>query len=416
MIIKYGFHLSKTSKASKTSKGEEGFRRFHSFDRFIGPLLLSVSSIFMKTFKITTFFMSLFFIFACDGENKDADYLNGEIVFINKDSIKVRDVTSKTIHLKNSGYGMFSVYDSCMIFWSNKYPGHFYSIYNIDTEEELGYFCNKGRGHHEFSSIGPIFQFFKTGNELKTTICDFNKQKIFFWNISQSVLNRTTIYDTVIPYGDLSLAKNSIVDNLFYLPDDTFLAKIESLYLVEGDTPLPYYKQWGMPDKAINDYHVYKRIEMNDIHSDCPLKDRVYSLDAVKPDGSKIVQAMRLVPQINIIDTKTGKITFYRVSKVSRASLFDSQWDDGRVYYNSVQADDNYIYATYWGEKQWDASLGTKCPFIHIIHVFNWSGELLYEMKTDRVFFRIALDPIRNRLYTSNLDTDEMYYIDLSKL
>lgn len=124
----------------------------------------------------------------------------------------------------------------------------------------------------------------------------------------------------------------------------------------------------------------------------------------------------RLVPQINIIDTKTGKIASYRISNVSRVSLFDSNRDDGYIYYNSVQADDHYIYATYWGDKQWDASSGTKCPFINIIHVFNWNGEMIYEMNTDRVFFRIALDPIRNRLYTSDLDTDEMYYIDLNEL
>ena len=41
---------------------------------------------------------------------------------------------------------------------------------------------------------------------------------------------------------------------------------------------------------------------------------------------------------------------------------------------------------------------------------------MIYELKTDRVFFRIALDPVRNRLYTADLDTDEMYYIDLNEL
>lgn len=44
--------------------------------------------------------MSFFFISACADENKNADYLNGEIVYINKDSVKVKEVTSKTIHLE----------------------------------------------------------------------------------------------------------------------------------------------------------------------------------------------------------------------------------------------------------------------------------------------------------------------------
>ena len=360
--------------------------------------------------------MLLFVFSACDDRNNDANYLNGEIVCVNKDSVKVRDITSKAIQVENYGHGMFSVYDSLIVFWSIKFPSHFFCIYNIDTEEEIGYFCNKGKGHNEFLSVGSITQFFKAGDDLKTTICDFNNQKIFFWNISQSILKKTTEYDTIISYNNLNLSKNTLVDNLFYQPDDTFLGKIKSQYFIEGDTPLPYYKQWCLSDGIINDYHVYKKIETDDNISDDSVEDRIYSVDAVKPDGSKIVQAMSLVPQINIIDTKTGKIISCRISDVSRVSLFDSKRDDGRVYYNSVQADDNYIYATYWGDKQWDASLGTKCPFIHIIHVFNWDGEMLYEMKTDRVFFRIALDPVRNRLYTSNLDTDEMYYIDLNEL
>lgn len=310
---------------------------------------------------------------------------------------------------------MFSVYDSLIVFWNPKFSHHFFCIYNVDTEKEVGFFCNQGRGHHEFSSVAPVFQFFKTNNGLETTIQDDNSRKIYFWNISESISRKTTVYDTIISYNDLELGKNSVLSNLFYQSENTFLARRKSVYFIEGETPLPYYIKWRLSDSITHDYHVYKKIEMDD-DADFSLLDRVYSHDAIKLDGSKIVQALRLIPQINIIDTKTGKITFHRLSDVSRVSLFDSKRDDGRVYYNSVQADDKYIYASYWGKQQWDAGFGTKSPFINTIHVFNWEGQMLYELKTDRTFFRIALDPVRNRLYTANLDTDEMYYIDLNEL
>ena len=371
----------------------------------------------MKIFKVIIFFMLVFIFSACDSKNKDAGYFNGKIVYINKDTVKIRDIASKTIGVENYGYGMFSVYDSLIVFWNPRFADQFFCLYNVDTEEEIGYFCNKGRGHNEFFSVAPVSQFFKMDNDLKTTLCDFNEQKIYFWNISQSILEKTTVYDTVISYDALNLGKNSIASDLFYRSDDTFLAKIKPLYFIEDDTPLPYYQKWRLPCETINDYHVYKKPEGDDIHFDETQKDRVYSFDAIKPDGSKIVQAMRVVPQINIIDTRTGETVFYRLANVSRVSLFNSRWDDGRIYYKSIQADDNYIYATYWGDKvALDASLGSKCPFVHIIHVFNWHGEMLYELKTDRVFFRIALDPVRKRLYTADLDTDEMYYIDLHEL
>lgn len=47
----------------------------------------------MKTFWIVTFLMLVFIFSGCDSRNKDADYFNGEIVYVNKDSAKVRDGT-----------------------------------------------------------------------------------------------------------------------------------------------------------------------------------------------------------------------------------------------------------------------------------------------------------------------------------
>ena len=164
---------------------------------------------FMNVFKIIFFLIVMISFSACDNRNKDADYFNGKIVYINKDSVKVRDVTSKTIGVENYGYGMFSVYDSLIVFWNPRFADQFFCLYNVDTEEEIGYFCNKGRGNNEFLSVAPVSQFFKMDNDLKTPLCDFNKRKIYFWNISQSVLEKTTVYDTVISYDALNFGKNS---------------------------------------------------------------------------------------------------------------------------------------------------------------------------------------------------------------
>lgn len=32
---------------------------------------------------------------------------------------------------------MFSVYESFIVFWKNKFRDHFYSIYNVDTESKF---------------------------------------------------------------------------------------------------------------------------------------------------------------------------------------------------------------------------------------------------------------------------------------
>ena len=147
-----------------------------------------------------------------------------------------------------------------------------------------------------------------------------------------------------------------------------------------------------------------------------PLDFFFYTWDAIKPDGSKIVQVMRHLPQINIIDTQTGKITSYRIKNNPNFSLLETSMESMNVFYNHVHADDNYIYATYWGKEPWDDRFGVEVPIFNTIHVFDWNGNLLYKLTTDKSFFRVWSDPVRKRLYTIDMNTDEVYYIDLKEL
>lgn len=85
-------------------------------------------------------------------------------------------------------------------------------------------------------------------------------------------------------------------------------------------------------------------------------------------------------------------------------------------YYTSIQSDNQYIYATYLGERSWAGKQGTALPKFDEIHVFDWNGNLLYKFKTDRSFFIIWLDSVRHRLYSRYWNTDEIYYIELKDL
>ena len=48
-----------------------------------------------------------------------------------------------------------------MFFLNSKLPDRFYNIFNINTGEEIGTFCNKGGGPEEAAAFGPIFNFLK---------------------------------------------------------------------------------------------------------------------------------------------------------------------------------------------------------------------------------------------------------------
>ncbi len=63
-------------------------------------------------------------------------------------------------------------------------------------------------------------------------------------------------------------------------------------------------------------------------------------------------------------------------------------------------------------KEPWDSRLGAKMPLFDTFHVFNWDGELCYKLMTDRSYFTFWADPVRKRLYTIDMETEEVYYLE----
>ena len=186
-----------------------------------------------------------------------------------------------------------------------------------------------------------------------------------------------------------------------------------------NEATTPYYeKRTISTNELMQDYPIYKTksVQNNDVNERNPVNLFFYTWDVMNPNGSKIVQVMKYLPQINILDVSTGNLTGYRMKNSPDFSLLESSMESMDVYYNCVHADENYIYAAYWGREAWDDRLGVELPKFNIIHVFDWNGKLLYKLTTDRSFYRVWLDPVRKRLYTINLNNDEVYYLDLEDL
>lgn len=154
--------------------------------------------------KIINIAISITFlgIFICCNNKENNHYFNGKIRYLDNSSIITKNVESKSISLNGDNTGMIAVYDSLLICWSPDYPNHFFNIFNVDTGEEIGSFCRKGLGNKEAISVNCIFQFFKKGDDIMTLLYASNEGRLFFWNISQSVEKKTTVYDTIIPYNN----------------------------------------------------------------------------------------------------------------------------------------------------------------------------------------------------------------------
>lgn len=367
----------------------------------------------MKTFTYTICFLIINILICCQNKNDDQEYFNGDIFIVN-DTIKTISVKLKEVPLHGTNYGYISVYDSLMIFMNPKLPNDFFVVFNVDTGEEIGTFCKKGGGHDELFAVAPIFQFFKEGDDLKALLFAASESELLTWNISKSIKQGATLFDTIVSYNRKIPENNGAgFQELFRLNEDTLFAYVESIPLGEEAASLPFFQKRTIKDNILlKDYQIYKKPVKNGKASIIP--EAIYNANhAFNQDGSKIAQAMSHLSQLNIIDTHTGQVTGYRMENSPDFTFFETEMNNLNDYYLRIQADNDHIYVSYWGKNPWGRF---EFPFIEIIHVFDWNGKLIHKLKTDQAIGDIFLDTVRHRLYITHGTTDKVFYLDLNDI
>ena len=111
------------------------------------------------------------------------------------------------------------------------------------------------------------------------------------------------------------------------------LAKVQSVPLGGGDATLPFYQQRTInTNKLLKNYSIYKKSIIN---RDSPTTAQTFSSsnDACKPDGTKVVQAMLYLPQLNILDVETGQVVGFRMKGAPDFSIFEDEKDVYNIYY-----------------------------------------------------------------------------------
>lgn len=344
---------------------------------------------------------------------KDSDYFNGNIMEANENKCQTKSVTWNELILKGPNYGDVYVHDSIMVFYNTKLGNKFFNVFNVDTGEELGRFCEKGNGPNEAVAYGTMYNFFKEECKLKTLLYAPFNNKISIWNITQSLEHKQTII-TDIPYSWRKENNNIFYSNIYYLNEDALVAKNQAQNIGEDNITLPYYQKRSIStNQQIKKYDIYKKTIKNDDAYILP-ETFFYSNDAIKPDGSKVAMAMRNLPQINVIDLNTGEICGYRLKGGKGFSVFK---EDGnlKIHYQWIHADDKYIYATYLGKYR-NSNPRTEDERSQTIYVFDWEGNLKYRLLPKEGIGHFYVDSVRNRLYNVNHKTDIVSYIELDAI
>lgn len=206
--------------------------------------------------------------------------------------------------------------------------------------------------------------------------------------------------------------RGACYNEIFIKDANTLFAKVTSIPINEYEATLPYYQIRDLKSgEKTADIQIFKRGITNK-HKEYLPEVFLYSHDAMKPDGSRIAQAMGNVPQLNVIDTETGKVVAYRLSDEMSLSDLETA-EELKPCFLRACADDKYIYAAFWGKEDWDIR---EVPCVNQLYVFDWDGRLISKITTKHCIGEIAVDHVNRILYTTSPMDEKLYYIKTEEL
>lgn len=297
---------------------------------------------------------------------------------------------------ENIGLSSIYIYDSLLIAKTSAAACEKqFVVYSTSGMSCLGKYVAKGRGANEL--LRPIgkgaIRVKETGNGFY--VFDLNQNTSFVWDVNASV------QDSVLDMRMLCRFRGAVLDAM---------PCCDSLHLVKE------YSEDGLSYKVINDKHEYVR--EYSVYTDVSgigFYDKLSSADvASSSEYHSLAMAMCFLPQINIIDMKSGTKRTLAVDRKYRdwAKVLNRENMDLDVYYLSACPLAEYLVALYCGEPMQDWLHGNYKPHLH---VFSWSGKLVCDIALDESLKSIAVDERCRVVYGLDAE-DNIYRYDLSEL
>lgn len=345
------------------------------------------------------------------GCHEKSSYFKGETI-LTKDIAITDSLKGEVLVFDSINSGIISLCDSLVFFYSHRMPNYQYYCFNINTGKHLSNFFPIGRGPGEFLNITPIIQKYKEDGNTKALFTAINEEKAGIFNISKSVQQKTTICDTVFDLKWRDKNTKSFM-SIFQYDNDKVLAykQPNKLTTVENRYSLPQFlminRHTGNIEKSYDLYNepVIYNPEAKELNA------LFYtSLNLIYSDRTKIAMFMLLVPQINILDTRTGDMKAIQIADSPGFDDLKGSLDNLKQYHNFSDIDDNYIYALRTDKSYTDSKSTANSS---IVNVFDWNGNLAHKLYIDNYLDQIQIDSKNKLMYGVKLETEEVFRYQL---
>lgn len=300
-----------------------------------------------------------------------------------------------------------AVYDSLIISSCPNAQDYFFYVADLNNNKLLGSFMKKGQGPKEYLSLAPIRRIEKKGDDICALTYEPTRRELLEWNISESI---ATGKDSVVSLGfyeepgdGLSLTYNGI----YMIGNNKYIGYLQGYFLKNKNIQdLPKYwilkGEKAVPEEEIS--FVKRKIE-NDQSIIAP-HSLFASVWSINPDNSKIVNAMKWLEQINIMDIKTGNSDSYRVKGSPGEGIFKTRMEDSKLQYEDVVCNQNSIYALYIGSEPSKYEKGMDGQWIH---EYDWNGDFIAKYHLQNPIVSLWLDSSSGILYGYDASDDALY-------
>ena len=375
------------------------------------------------------------------------NYFNAKVKLVADKPLEKLEVIRRVPNTENYNAQNLYVSDSMIFIYSVSAPeSWWFTVLNIETGEEIGKIGRKGRAPNEFNYVFGTFIPVKQNGDLKSlmqVLTHEGKQVNVLCNVTKSLQSGQGVYEREIDMPSSPLLWIDSKCMIGEIPPKTERENIPEEYksmfsgiasnqvlrimpqcfiysLSEQRITKKYDQIYSQPAYLLPFDGYGKPISSTDQFAYMTNK-------TVNSSRGKLVLAGSLIPQINILDLKSGKMEAVRVEGLPLASNSESA-----SFYNDVQCDNKYIYALYQGPqisrfyRSYIESLPEKTyPYPELsdaewkemggpnsqLHVFDWSGQLVARYELEGVANNLYLT--RGRIFTHRRYSGAMFEYDL---
>lgn len=350
---------------------------------------------------------------------QEVNYFNGEMHTVKLPAV-ADTLDGRELHFDEVQTGNMFVYDSLLFFTSSKFPGYLVSVFNAKTGKHLANCFGRGQGPYEFYDLSFIRYVNHVDGCPHLYAYSVNDERLIDIDITTFLkdLGRTGKVDySAVQVQDCSWsAYHTAPFNYQYPVDEKHLWVKTSfeLSITDGEEPiLPAYERIDREKKQVTQrYPIFAFPVQNGNLPDVYPSFFYLSTDAIHPGGKQAAMAMLILPQMNITNLETGKMTCHQISGMLKQDVSKASRENIYLYYLSTVADRQFIYTLFVNKPLFEAK-GEEQPQGNEIHVYDWSGNLVKRWHLPHEASEIKLDFKGKFLYAKNNVTDQVYVYEL---